>query len=415
MTMTPRVAACIASALGVAAVVACSITDDPRPGIRREGPSGSSSGASSSGGLDAALPDTPIDCGAAPASTPPFTKQALLEASATCAAYHSCTFLNAAVALRKAMRDGPTADEKRAAWRTAMSEWSAMELFQFGPVASTVTDKYHGRGLRSFVHPWPDLNRCQVEGRITSRDYKSGWDVVLPSARGLHAIEYVAFHQGEDTACLPESETGKAWAALTPDARGKAKAEYGSAVADNVAAVALEIRNVWQDDGEGFRRKLLAHEGYGSDQEALTVVAWSLVYAERELKDLKLASLAGFSATPPVPETPYARVEIENIRRNLRAFRSLFQGCGTNGGGIGFDDWLVAAGHAQLANDIVAAHATALAAADAFPPFAQATQAQFVDLYNAVKALTNLLKASFFGSASPLNLRLPAGVASDTD
>ena len=54
-------------------------------------------------------------------------------------------------------------------------------------------------------------------------------------------------------------------------------------------------------------------------------------------------------------------------------------------------------------------------AAEAFPPFTQATPQQYTDFYNAVRNLTTPLKTTFFGSASPLNLKLPATAASDTD
>lgn len=419
-------AAVLAVATGaVVTAVACRTTEDPRAGLGIPsgggGATSSSSGGSSSGGLDAAVPEGPIDCGRAPGAAAPFTKRALLEAAADCAAYHACTFQNAATALRTSVRSlaATTTEEKRTAargaWRAAMNEWSKMELLQFGPVTSSVLDKYHGRGLRSFVHPWPDTNRCQVETQVVQKGYRQGWDLVFPNGRGLYALEYILFYPGGDTACLPASSTGQAWAALAPDALATAKLEYASAVADNVVAVAMEIRNVWDPAGEAFRAKLLAFDRYGSEQETLNVVAWSLMYPEREIKDLKLGSLAGFQTAPPNPETPFAGVEIENVRTNLRAFRSLFQGCSDDGTGVGFDDWLVAAGQQQLSNDILGALANAQAAADAFPPFAQATTAQFVALYEAVKPLTDLLKTSFFGSASPLNLKLPATVASDTD
>ena len=55
------------------------------------------------------------------------------------------------------------------------------------------------------------------------------------------------------------------------------------------------------------------------------------------------------------------------------------------------------------------------AAADAFPAFEQATPEQFRSFYETVRVLTTLLKTNLFGSASPLNLRLPASAASDTD
>lgn len=421
----PVVFASIAGAAlaAVTAVVACS-TDDPRAGTGTGSSSSggtSSSGGSSSGGLDATAPDGPIECGAAPGADAPFTKQALLSAASKCAAWHACEFQNAATALRASVRDHAAAPDEakltaaRTAWSNAMEEWSKMELFQFGPVGSKAVDQYHGRGLRSFVHPWPDHNRCQVEGQIASKGWQAGMDAVLPSARGLYALEYVLHYPGSDHVCLPASATGQAWDALGPADLAKAKNDYAVAVADNVVALALEIRNVWLPEGEDFEKKLLAFDGYGSEQETLNVVAWSLFYAEKEIKDFKLGSLSGAQARAYVPETPFGPREIENICANLRAFRALYQGCGANGVGVGFDDWLVAAGQADLANDLLAALAQAETAADGFPAFAQATEAQFLELYNAIKPLSDLLKTRLFGSASPLNLKLPASAASDTD
>jgi hypothetical protein len=265
------------------------------------------------------------------------------------------------------------------------------------------------------VHPWPDLNRCQVETQVVQKGFLQGWDVVFPSSRGLFPVEYALFYPGADTACFPNSDTAKIWATQSPAQLTQAKTDYAVAIVDNIVAVSLEIRNVWAPAGENFKAKLLAFDGYGSEQETLNVVAWSLLYPEQEIKDLKLGSLAGFQPAANNPETPFARVEADNMRTNLRAFRTLFQGCGADGVGVGFDDWLIAAGQQQLASDILATLASAQAAADAFPAFPQATPAQFVDMYNAIKPLTNLLKTSMFGSASPLNLKLPASAASDTD
>ncbi len=423
---TPTVVACFAGAVLAAfsAVVACSTTDDPRAGTRATGASGGTSGtsgSSSSGGIDAAIPEGPIDCGSAPGAAAPFTKQALLSAASECAAWHACNFVNAASTLRSSVRDQAEApsDEKlaaaRASWTTAMNEWSKMEVLQFGPVASKIMDPYHGRGLRTFIHPWPQTNRCEVEKQIAGKEWNQGIDTVLPSARGLYALEYVLHYPGSDTVCLPGSPTGQAFASLAPADLQKAKSDYAVAVADNVLALALEIRNVWQPEGENFEAKLLAFDKYGSEQEALNVVAWGLFYLEKEVKDLKLAPHAGIVTTEATPETPFAKMDIDNVRTNLRAFRSLFQGCSADGTGVGFDDWLISAGQQQLASDMVAALDQAQAAADAFPPFEQASEAQFKQFYDTLKVLTDLLKTRFFGSASPLNLKLPATAASDTD
>lgn len=417
-----------ASAAALAAGVACRTTTDPHAGrgtTHASSGGASSSGvaaSSSSGGLDAAAaPSGPVDCGPAPSAGAPFSKQALLAAEADCAAWHACGFQNAATALRTSVRAytaAPSDDKKlsaQTAWRTAMNEWSKMELFRFGPVASKGVDQYHGRGIGTFVSPWPDVNRCQVETQIVQKGYQQGWNVVLPSGRGLFALEYVFFYPNADTQCLANSQAAQAWAKTSPADLAQAKNDYANAVADNIVGLALEIRNVWAEAGESFERKLVAADGYGSEQEALNIVAWSLMYLEQEIKDLKVASLAGVSLSPPNPETPFARIEIENIRTNLRAFRAVFQGCGADGQGLGFDDWLTEAGHGALATQILAELATAQAAADAFPSFSQATETELAALYETIRPLSNLLKQSFMGSASPLNLKLPATAASDTD
>ncbi len=410
-----------ALAIGFALFVACDSASDASSsggtssGTTSGGSTSTSSGSSSSGGLDAAAaPDGPIECGPPPGAAAPFTKQALLGAATACASWHACSFQNAATALRTSVRAGD-ATSSQAAWRVAMNEASKLELFRFGPYGSRAVDPYHGRGLRSFIHPWPDLSRCEVEKQVVLKDYAKGWDVVFPSARGLYGLEYLLFYPGSDTACLPASSAGKAWTALAPDALGAAKSAYANALAENLVSLALELRNVWAPEGEGFGAKLAAAEGYPSEQEALNVVAWSLFYPEQEIKDDKLASLAGIQTTPPNRETPFAKVDIENIRTNLTAFRSLFLGCGADNAGIGFDDWLLAAGHGDLLASITSALAGAQAAADAFPAFDAATEVQFKDLYESLRVLSNLLKGSLFGSASPLNLKLPQSAASDTD
>ena len=415
--LTPALAIAVATAgAALLAFVACSSDSDPGAG-----PSNGGTTSSSSGGSDAAVAETPIDCGAMPGVAAPFTKAALLSATATCASWHACQFQNAATALRSAVRTQTTTPSAgnlalaQTAWKTAMNEQSKMELFGFGPAASRERDRYHGRGLRTFVHPWPDLNRCQVETQVLTKGYASGWNAVFPGSRGLFAAEYTLFYTGTDTACFPSSTTGQQWPTVAATDLVAAKYAYAAAVTENLVALAAELRNVWAKDGENFEQKLLAFDGYGSEQETLNVVAWALMYPEEDIKDLKLGELSGAQTTPYVDETPFAHVEIENIRTNLRTFKLVFQGCSEDGTGVGFDDWLTSAGHGALANDMLAALATAQATADAFPSFEGATQPQFRALYDAVKPLSDLLKSNFFGSASPLNLKLPASAASDTD
>jgi len=420
----PRLSTLIA--LSGVLLAACS-TPDPsgaKPKPQTPGQGGSDAGTVWDGSFEDAGEEPEDLCGEPPVSTESFTRAALLGAAAECAAWHACRFEAAAKALDdkvRALADEPgdeALDEARLAWRNAMLVWSENELLQFGPVAPVTMDLYHGKGIRNLIYAWPRMSRRQVEEQVaTQRFANEGMGKVLINGRGLFATEYLLFYTGNDHDLAPGSTSATTWESLDADELAKRKRAYAQAVSGDILERAREITTVWSPEGGNFKQTLVSATGYGNEQEALNVVAWALVYVEREIKDWKLGVPAGYSATAPVdgPETPFAGIAIENIRRNLRGFRSLFQGCGPNGEGIGFDDWLNAVGHSQLGDDISAAWQNAQDAADAFPPLHTASQEQVDGLYKAVKGLTDLLKAEFFGPGSPLNLKLPATVEGDTD
>lgn len=415
--------------LGVLLLAACSTPDpvnltgkNPRTG--NDDPDGGTIWDGSfedDAGDGGQLDDT---CGEPPVSHDSFSRAALLGAAADCAAWHHCRFESAAASLHdkaRALADDANDDAlhaARLAWHKAMLTWSELELFQFGPVAPVTVDEYHGKGIRNLIYAWPRMSRCQVEEQIALQRYlDTGVDKVFINARGLFASEYLFFYPGSDTSCSSGSQTASAWSSLSEDELSNRKRGYAAALADDILKSARELVSTWDEAGLDFKKKLVAANGYGSDQEALNVIAWSLVYLEREVKDWKLGIPAGYTATAPIdgPESPFAGVGTENIRANLRGFRSLFQGCGHEGEGIGFDDWLSAAGHEDLASDILAAYRKAQDAADAFPPLHEASAEEIDSLYWVLKELADLLKADLFGPGSPLNLKLPATVEGDTD
>lgn len=369
--------------------------------------------------LDAAV----MDCGEPPSSTKAFTRARLLDAAAQCASWHYCEFNASAAALRERThayakdRNEENLEAAREAFRESMAAWSKAELFQYGPAASATQDEYHGKGLRSLIYAWPNTSRCRVEEQIVSRAYEKDFSKVLINGRGLFAVEYGLFYEGDDHACLASSATAKAWPSFDEDELASRKADYASAAATDALAQAQGLVRLWSASGGNFSETLASASGYPNEQEALNVVAFGLVYLEKEVKDWKLGLPAGVTTMAPVtgPETPFAQLGTENIRNNLRGFRALFQGCGSEGKGIGFDDWLVSAGHEGLAQDTIAALDNAQAAADAFPPLHEASQDQIKALYDAIKALTDLLKADLFGPGSPINLKPPASIEGDTD
>jgi uncharacterized protein len=380
------------------------------------------------GPSDAAAPPDPIRtaCGEPPVTTGTFSRERLRAASADCAMYRYCAFQHTARALEDSVTSwqADRSDAKRNAardtWQKAMAQWSLAELFQFGPAASAAMnagkDTYEGQGLRDRIYGWPASARCRVEEEVVDRT--TNLANVLVSGRGLYAIEYALFHAGDDTECAAGSQVADAWSALSADERDARKAAYALAVARDVRAQAEALVNAW-DPGQGnFEQTFVSAGGkYPNEQEALNVLGWALIYIEKEVKDWKLGIPAGHTMDPPVsgPEAPFARTATDNIRANLRGFRQLFEGCGDDGEGLGFDDWLNDAGHAELATELIAAWRGAQKAVDEMPPLHAASQPELDAAYQALRQLTTLLKSDLFGTGSPLNLKLPASVEGDTD
>jgi predicted lipoprotein len=379
------------------------------------------------GGDDLGTPDGLRECDAPPTPTGSFTRQVLRAAAADCALHELCEFENAARWLEHyvdAHAEAPTAarlELARQAWRDAMQRWSRLELFQFGPAASNAAtagkDIYQGQSYRDRIYAWPSTARCRVEEQVAGRAYEDGFDRVLISSRGLFALEYLLFYDGDDTACLASSTTAQTWSELSDDALASRKRAYARAVATDVRSLASALHQAWSPSGGNFRAVFVSASGYPDEQEAMNVLGWALAYVDKELKDWKLGVPLGHELSSPVStaEAPYAHVGTSNLRANLRGFRALFQGCGADGAGVGFDDWLVEAGHGALAADLIDAWQDAQSELDALGPLHQAPDADLERAYQTLRTLTTLMKAELFGAGSPLNLELPATLEGDTD
>lgn len=450
-------------ALGLAAAAACTRTEDPVEYYRSAASAGTAAGGKGSGtagtgsaagrggagtagsgnaqagddsvalggagGDGSMVPEPPTDfgCGEAPLSSGPFTRKALRAAAAECAQWHYCRLEGGARALVDALDEyaaapsAATLATTQAAYAQAFSLTSVSELFQFGPysaqAASAGKDNYQGKGYRELVYSWPSSSRCKVEEQVAGRRYEQGMTLVLTNARGMFGLDYLLHYPGTDTECTPSSQAGQSWAALSEDELATAKLDYAVALGGDVLAQVQKVRAAWSPEDGDFTPQLVETLGYPSEQEAMKVMAWSLLYIERDVKDWKLGVPTGHSVNAPVSvaEAAFSGLKVQAIRDNLRGFRSMFQGCGADGEGLGFDDWLTEAGHPELAQEVIAAYVNAQAVADAAPPLDESTPQQLEELYQAVKRLTDLLKNDLFGAGSPIGLTLPPGLEGDTD
>lgn len=421
-TLHRRAAWSLATALGLATTLGgCSkpAPDEHLSGFEAKPPG--SVAASSSGG-------NTTD----PGYTGGFTKVALLEAAASCAVARYDHFEATMRELRGALqtlvdtRDAASLELSRQSWRSAIASWQQAELFRFGPMGRAGTPG--ALDLRDNIYAWPLISRCKIEEQLVNQAYAApSFSTSLINGRGLGAIEYLLFYEGTDNTCSSFSviNANGTWAALGADALAQRKAEYALAAAKDVLERATELTNAWAPSGGDFRTQLVTagrgSQVYASEQAALNAISDALFYLENEVKDDKIGKPVGlyecFTAScPEAIESQYARASTDHLRANVRGFRQLFQGCGEDNAGVGFDDWLSAVGAEEIATAMLHELGEAERAIDTLsPPLEQAIvtdidQARAV--HTALKRFTDILKTEF---VTVLNLDLPKGAEGDND
>ena len=379
------------------------------------------SGGSDGGPLEPEIPEEP------------FSKAAFLRQVADCAVARYQDFEAHAVALDEAAKanvaapSDASANAVKNAWLAANASWQVAEIFRFGPAARTSDEDAGAQELRDQIYAWRFGARCPVETALVDKAYSSSsFGTSLISNRGLGAIEYLLFYPGADNQCPDYSAINKngTWAALGATEIAARKRAYAEAVAADVLKNTQKLLQAWDPSGGNFRQKLTqpgSGSVYPNEQAALNAVWHGIFYVEKEVKDYKLGIPLGVSECasglcPESLESRFANVSTANIRQNYLGFRRLFQGCGANYTGLGFDDWLDAIGASDLRGRMLTAFDGAQQAIDALDPPIETSITQNTDrvwaVYNALKQLTDLLKSEF---VTVLDLELPAGAGSDND
>ncbi len=334
------------------------------------------------------------------------TRAAVLGMVGACALKNASDFKVAADALGAQ----PSPDT----WREAMKRWQRVELLQLGPTGSSAAPG--GMDLRDQIYSWPLVSRCGVDQVLATKGWERGVSSLLVNRRGLAALEVLLFAPPDTLTCSQD-----VWSTLDATERSARRRAYTQAVADDVKALAVTHLEAWS---AGFVDTLrTAGPGnavYMSQQGAMNRVSDALFYVEKELKNAKLAVPIGLRecAAPPcvdAVESPLARHSTENLRQNLSGFRALFEGCAD--GRDGFDDLLIGLSAESLATRMRERLIAAQAALEAIeePDLAAALTADPASvraLYDAVKAVTDLLKSEFI---TVLDLELPMGLEGDND
>ncbi len=356
------------------------------------------------------------------------TRQAVVNAAAECAYSGSKTFrdqvagLVTATAQYETSGDAATRDAAREAFHAALDAWQVNEAMMYGPAAPSTTPG--GNDLRDQIYPWPLVSRCFIEEVMVSKAYETDLRSQLINKRGLTALEYLLFYEGDDTACAATSTivAQGSWAALTTAERAARRRAYAKAVAADVKAWADDLVAGWEG---GFKDSMetpgSSNPSFKSTQMALNLVSDAVFYMDFAVKDSKLARPLGLkdctADCTQYLESQWAGRSKRNVAQNVIGLRKVLLGCGANDTGTGFDDLLSGVGAGATAAELDTRSTGVLTALQAVeePDFKEAIAADppsVEAVLTAARYLTTLLKTDFL---TTLDLELPKTLEGDND
>ena len=312
-----------------------------------------------------------------------------------------------------------TVDALRTAFGRAIDAWQRPEAVLIGPAAMDM------KTLRGLIYGWPNLSACEIDRDVASRwADPSSYNVAneFVSTRSLAAIEFLLYPPTDNHSCLGPPAGWTELGANLP----RARCRLAHAIAVDVAAQGATLAETWSSTYADE----LANAGHGSSiasaQLGVNIVSDGLFFMDKMVKDMKLGEAAGIAVNVcDAVGTPCDReVELRfsdratfALRANLIATRTIFTGDVPGGvTGPGFDDFLIAVGHPEIAQRMVGELDDAVAKANALPDsFFSALTTRYSDvaaLHVVTKNFTDDLKSQFL---TVLALEIPDDVAADND
>jgi predicted lipoprotein len=226
----------------------------------------------------------------------PINRDQVVQASGQCAFGLAKEFEARAKVLRDAAvtfaatANDSNRDAVRQAWHDAADSWQMNLAFQFGPAASS--DSPGGEDIAAQIDAWPLYNRCAVEEILVSKSYETNFRALLVNRRGLHALEYLLFYEGNETACDANSPivSQGTWGALSAEERASRRRAFAAAAAQDVADWSTQLVSRWD---ASFRAALASSSTgnaiFASTQAALNAVSDATYYVDVPMLSRKLA------------------------------------------------------------------------------------------------------------------------------
>lgn len=272
------------------------------------------------------------------------------------------TTLAAYCDVEKSVAAGDSAEQARldalataqSSWRITTALWQQAELMQIGPLAANEGE------LRNLIYSWPAKSACGVdqdtayyEDGVINLDQSRPYDIKNRTAtrRGLVSLEHLLFSSELDHSCTIANDALADWNSRPDGERRVARCEFALEVANDLVDNSKVLLEKWQGEtGYAVELKKAGEpdNSFESAHAAVNVITNAMFYADKQLKDQKLAiplgyfsNSCGLEACPQDVESPIAANSLANMKANLAAFEKLFTGNGTEAENTtGFDDFL---------------------------------------------------------------------------
>ncbi len=229
--------------------------------------------------------------------------------------------------------DAVSLSSAQAAWRESIIAWQQSNLFAIGGLDLMILHNQIAKSINI-----GQIEKLIKEGEKINEIYVEN---AGSSAKGLLALEYLLFNEEGDEAVLE---------VLASDAH----AAYALALAENIQSKANSLYDFWTaDDNAYIKRFIAADEKTSQIQRTVNKLANEMMSYSETLTSMKLAAPLGLNetATPNFEDVEGIRSEsaIAQIESNLQILFKTF----TGEQGLGFDDYLIDVGEAQLVTDML--------------------------------------------------------------
>jgi predicted lipoprotein len=243
------------------------------------------------------------------------------------------------------------------------------------------------------------------------------------------------FNESLDHTCPPQAATTSNWNTLDDSIRRQNRCKAALAIAEDVAAAAVQLRDAWLETGGDFRSEYISESNVGN---SLQMTTDAIFYVDTGVKDKKLGIPLGINdacsafSCPGSVESPYSETSFANIKNNVETFLEVFQGAS----GVGFDDLISEEGYPEVSQRIVTNSQAVIAALEevstsvidqvnsisdsedesqcnnAFANPENSDSLSACSIYGLIKRITDDLKIDF---VTIVNVNLPSGAQSDND